>query len=421
VPAFYSVGLMLFAEPLEQNPPKLGDANVVNIMDYKVDNTGKTVETAKINQAISDVSARPGGGVLFFPTNGVYKTGTILMKSNVKLYIDAGSLIRGTGKIADYTSAPPAPGAPARGRPLRAQVIFDNVENAGLAGRGAIDMEGYPYLWFDAVPDTSDGRARSENGLVKDPHGLVARGYVINNSRNITLQDLLLLRSAEWTVHVINSEHFTTRNLKIVNRKQQYHDDCYDLSGNTKHVLIENGFAMVMDDSLALYGGGGDAATGLEDIVVKGFVDYTYTCALAVGYGGAPPLKHMRFEDVHFVSNHNKFPVWIQLTPAYFTGRTYPEGAKFTKPIVIDDLRFVNCSFEGDGGYMYIDGGGSPLTNIVFENCTFSGATRPSLLMGKNVGPVLFKNVKINGQVIRNADQLTKAGFDLSVPVKFEP
>ena len=36
-------------------------------MDYQVDNTGKTLETTNINQAISDVSARPGGGVLYFP------------------------------------------------------------------------------------------------------------------------------------------------------------------------------------------------------------------------------------------------------------------------------------------------------------------------------------------------------------------
>ena len=64
---FYSTGLMLFAEPPEQNPPKPGDSNVVNILDYHVDNTGKTLETTKINQAISDVSARSGGGVLFFP------------------------------------------------------------------------------------------------------------------------------------------------------------------------------------------------------------------------------------------------------------------------------------------------------------------------------------------------------------------
>ena len=76
-------------------------------MDYKIDNTGKTLETAKINQAISEVSARPGGGVLFFPA-GVYLTGTVLMKSNVKLYVDADAVIRGSTRNADYSAPPPA-------------------------------------------------------------------------------------------------------------------------------------------------------------------------------------------------------------------------------------------------------------------------------------------------------------------------
>ena len=112
-PTFQSPGLLLFAEPEEKNPPKLGDANVVNIMDYKVDNTGKTLETATINRAITDVSARPGGGVLFFPA-GVYLSGEIVMQSNVKLYVDAGALIRGSRKNADYVSPPmPAGGAAA--------------------------------------------------------------------------------------------------------------------------------------------------------------------------------------------------------------------------------------------------------------------------------------------------------------------
>jgi hypothetical protein len=43
------------------------------------------------------------------------------------------------------------------------------------------------------------------------------------------------------------------------------------------------------------------------------------------------------------------------------------------------------------------------------------------VLRGNKVGPILFKNLKINGVVVRNAEQLTKAGFDISVPVKFEP
>ena len=94
-PMFYSTGLMLFAEPPEKNPPKLGDPNVVNIMDYKVNATGATVETEKINKAIADVAARPGGGVLFFP-RGIYKSGTVYLKSNVKLYIDADAKLLGS-------------------------------------------------------------------------------------------------------------------------------------------------------------------------------------------------------------------------------------------------------------------------------------------------------------------------------------
>ena len=416
-PAFNNTGLMLFAEPPEKNPPRLGDPNVVNIRDYQVDSTGKTVETAKINRAIGEVSARPGGGVLFFPA-GVYLTGTVSMKSNVKLYIDAGAVLRGSTKNADY----PAPPANAGTRPMRALIVFNQVENAGLAGRGAIDMDGYPKLWHDFQPDASDGRGRDADGKVIDPHGAGIRGYAINDCRNISFQDLLLLRSAYWTVNVFGTENFSTRNIKIVNRKQQYHDDAYDF-GSSTHILIENGFAMTMDDTFAMYGGRPDSrgvVKGIEDMVVRGFVNYTYTSALAIGYGGAPPIKHLRFEDVHFISTHNKFAIWIQLTPAYFTGRGYSAGSKSSNAN-LDDFRFVNCSFENDGGQIYIDGGELPLTNFVFENCTFYKPSKPSLLMGPHVGPVLFKNVRMNGAAMRNAEQLKRAGVDLSVPVRFEP
>jgi hypothetical protein len=416
-PMFYSTGLMLFAEPPARNTPKPGDTNVVNIMDYHVDNKGKTLETTNINQAISDVSARPGGGVLYFPP-GVYLTGTVFMKSNVKLYVDAGAVIRGSSRNADYPAVP----TPSGGRQLRAFFIFDHIENAGLMGPGTIDMEGYPWLWHDFQPDTSDGRARDADGKVLDPHGTGIRGYVVNNCRNISFENLLLLRSAYWTVFVIGTDNFTTRNLKIVNRKQQYHDDDYDFSASS-HVLIENGFAMSMDDTWAFYRGT-DPKTGeprgIEDFVVKGFVNYTYTAGLAIGYGGAPAVKHLRFEDVNFIANHNKFAIWIQLTPAYFRGRGYSSGTKFSRNAPMDDFRFVNCTFENDGGQVYIDGGENPLTNFAFENCVFYPTTKPSLMMGTNVAPILFKNVTINGTKIRDAKQLEKAGFDVSVPVKFE-
>ena len=394
-PAFNNTGLLLFAEPPEKNPVKPGDPNVVNIQDYKVDNTGKTVETAKINQAISDVSARPGGGTLFFP-KGIYRTGTVLMKSNVKLYVDVDAVLHGSTNTADYL-------------PRRALVVFENCTNASLAGRGTIDGDGYPYLWHDFQPDTGDGKARELGGKVIDPHRTGINGYVVSNCRDVSFDDLLLVRVAYHDINVNNCVNYSNHNIKIVNRKQQYHDDAYNISGN--HILIENGFAMTMDDTWALHG-------NLTDFVVKGFVNYSYTCSLALGYGGVPTAKHVRLEDVNFVANHNKFAIWIQSTPAYFVGRGYPTGARGAP---LDDFQFVHCSFESDGGQIYIDGGDYPLTNFVFDNCTFEKPGKPSLIMGSKVAPILFKHVTMNGKLIQNAEQLKATGFDLQVPVTFEP
>ena len=412
-PTFQSTGLMLFAEPPEKNAPKLGDANVVNILDYNVDNTGKTLETVKINQAICEISAKPGGGVLYFPA-GVYLSGTVLMQSNVKLYVDVGAVIRGSRKSADYASPP----MPAGQRPLRAFFIFNKVENAGLMGRGMIDMEGYPWLWHDFQPDMGDGKARTEEGLISDPHATGIKGYIVNDCRNISFQGLMLRRSAYWTVTVSDTDGFTATNIKIVNRKQQYHDDAFDFTGNSKHILVQNSFAMTMDDTFAFYGG---KRSTLEDVVVKGFVNYTYTSAIAIGYGGAPNIEHLRFEDVHFVTNQNKFAVWIQMTPKYFIGKGYTEGLKSSDAVTLNDFKFVNTTFENDGGHIYIDGGPAHLTNFVFENCKFGRATRPGDLMGDGVGLIVFKNVRMNGAVLRNGEQLKRAGYEVYVPVKFEP
>jgi hypothetical protein len=81
----------------------------------------------------------------------------------------------------------------------------------------------------------------------------------------------------------------------------------------------------------------------------------------------------------------------------------------------------VNTTFENDGGHIYIDGGKAPLTHFAFENCTFGKATRPGELMGTNVAPILFKNVKMNGVAIRTEEQLRRAGYEVYTPVKFEP
>ena len=155
---------------------------------------------------------------------------------------------------------------------------------------------------------------------------------------------------------------------------------------------------------------------------MKGFVNYTlYVGVWPSGMAVAPAVKRLRFEDVHFVCHPQQVRHLDSTDAGVFHRAGVFRGRRPSRNAALDDFRFVNCTFENDGGHVYIDGGDLPLTDFVFENCTFYKPSKPGLIMGQQVAPVLFKNVKINAAAIRDAEQLKRAGFDLSVPVKVEP
>ena len=58
--------LFILLDAEEVNPPRLGDANVKNIADYNVDNTGATLVTSKVQSAI-DAASGATQNVLYFP------------------------------------------------------------------------------------------------------------------------------------------------------------------------------------------------------------------------------------------------------------------------------------------------------------------------------------------------------------------
>lgn len=68
-----------------------------NVKDYGAVGGGLTNDTAAIQKAIND------GGMVYFPA-GVYVTGTLYLKSNGGLCLDAGAVIRGSLLRSDYNA-----------------------------------------------------------------------------------------------------------------------------------------------------------------------------------------------------------------------------------------------------------------------------------------------------------------------------
>src|SRR3978361_1613645 len=66
-----------------------GRFRVFDVRQFGATGDGKTLDTAAINRAI-EMAAGGGGGTVYVPP-GVYLVGTVVLKSNITLYLEAGS------------------------------------------------------------------------------------------------------------------------------------------------------------------------------------------------------------------------------------------------------------------------------------------------------------------------------------------
>src|SRR5262245_27725631 len=77
------------------------------------------LDSKSINAAV-DACHAAGGGVVYTPP-GVYRSGTVVLKSNVTLYLEAGATILGSKDIGDYSHMP---GPPEKGDANQKHLIF---------------------------------------------------------------------------------------------------------------------------------------------------------------------------------------------------------------------------------------------------------------------------------------------------------
>ena len=147
--------------------------------DYKVDKHRARRSKSNLNAGHQRrLSAKPGGGVLFFP-KGIYKTGTIVMRRATSSctwtrtpWFSAKSPL----KAADYA-------------PRRAFVVFNDCETPALAARGSFDNARLSGL-VARLPARHRGRQGQgswREKVVPIPHITGIRGHVVNNCRTFPL------------------------------------------------------------------------------------------------------------------------------------------------------------------------------------------------------------------------------------------
>ncbi len=278
---------------------------------------GETLCTEAINAAVSKVAEAGGGYVLVPP--GKFVSGTIFLKSNVYLYLEAGSTILGSMDRKDFIGQ-------CKHMPDTCLVSGEELENTGIMGEGTLDLR------------------RQDIGYTSE-HGRPVM-ILIADSKNVTVSGVSLINTGFFTIYCVGNTNVTFDRL-IINSENCENGDGIDFSGS-KNVTISNCKIRCWDDAIGL-------KTHRKDVPCENFT--ITNCVLSSNWAGVRlgpetcgDMKNIsisncvfnncsdgikvqlcegyRMEDLTF-SNLNMVNV---LRPFFFTSSSVPMGFDSLRP-----------------------------------------------------------------------------------------
>ncbi len=217
---------------LWQVPTRAENEYNINVKDFGAIGNGYTLDTESIQAAI-DKASEIGGAKVIVPS-GTYKIGTLLLKDNVNLFLQPGAMLLGSPDIKDYI--PVLQKLESRTKIIYSKyfmIFAENVKNISITGKGIINGNGF------------------ENFQVVRPQN--ERPFIIRlvNCKNVTVRDIQLLESANWTFHLLGCTSVTIDGIKIENRTKGGNRDGLDIDA-CKDVTVSNCKISTMDDAIVL-------------------------------------------------------------------------------------------------------------------------------------------------------------------------
>ncbi|WP_293667875.1 glycosyl hydrolase family 28 protein [uncultured Parabacteroides sp.] len=371
-----------------------------SLKDYGVKGERSENVTNSVQQVI-DKCNKMGGGTVFFPP-GDYLCGTLVLKSNVTLWLEAGATIWGSRNKEDYRQSKQiSETAGFENLPSSPVLIYaDRVQNVSIRGKGTIDVQAereyLPLKHLDPFIEEETVIARKSGVEMKQFYKVEPSTCMlfIKNSSNILIEDVTFWESSGWTLHLQWSEKINIRGCRIYSSLVSgVNADGIDIDG-CKDVCISDCIIKTGDDAIVLKTTLKEGhAESCENITVSNclltstssalkigtetYADFRYisfaNCiirdtnrGLSIVVRDGATVEYVSFSNIQLETKRKHFNWWGNGDPIWIVVKKRNENSKIGK---IDNVRFDGISGSGEGTSI-IEGFSSdyPLGKIVLNN-----------------------------------------------------
>ena len=245
---------------------------------------GKALNTKLINSTIDRLN-RGGGGTLFFPA-GTYLTGSIHLKSNITLELEAGATLLFSDNFDDYLPFVEVRHEGVMMKSFQPLIYAVDAENITIKGEGTLDGQGKKWWmeFFRVMIDLKDNGMRDIN---KDYVSTLQRRFFRPpfiqpvRCKKVKIEGVKIVNSPFWTVNPEFCDNVTIKGITINNVPSPNTDGINPES--CRNVHISDCHISVGDDCITIKSGRDAQARRLgvpcENITIT-------NCTMLAGHGG---------------------------------------------------------------------------------------------------------------------------------------
>lgn len=245
--------LMLFLLSAQNKEEVKNSSKDFLVTQYGAVPDGKTLNTQAIQKAI-DAAFKNKGGRVVFP-KGNFLSGSIVMKTNVEIYLEENAVLLGSTNPKDYLNMAfdGRPDSPKKDDNSQlALILAHKANNIALKGKGTIDGQGLKLaLNIDSLHHA---------GVAIDPKYSLRRNrpnetmrpklFRFSQCETISVEGLKLGEASCWGLSFELCSNLVLDNLTVVNRSY-WNNDGIDIT-DCKNVKVTNCNINAADDGICL-------------------------------------------------------------------------------------------------------------------------------------------------------------------------